>query len=86
MVLSSFNVSHNHIYIFQGLELLSHVDLLVQQQLSDTKEPEEESVALSMRLTDTNTDPSRPALLAKDTQGAVASKAEALKLAVIFIS
>lgn len=43
----------NHIYVFQRLKLRSHIDLLIQTQLSDTEEPEEESVALSMWLIQT---------------------------------
>lgn len=37
-------------------------------------------------MTDTNTDPSRPVLLAKDARGAAATKCHSLKFSVIFIS
>lgn len=45
--------------------------------MSGVDEPEEESLALSMWLTETNTDPSRP------HQGATATKCQALKLGAI---
>ncbi len=57
----------------------------MQKRLSDAAAPQEECVALSMWLTDTNTDQSGPIPLAKDTRGAAATKCHSLKYTVIFI-
>lgn len=60
----------------------SHIIIqLLRSQVLGVDEPEEESVALSMWLPETNTDPSRP------HQGATATKCQALKLgAISFLS
>lgn len=57
--------------------LLSYNNETIEKPVSGVDEPEEESLALSTWLTETNTDPSRP------HQGATATKCQALKLGAI---